>query len=259
MTSISDKRRTGIIEALERNQSVKVAELSAQLRVSEVSIRRDLQILEEKGLLKRVHGGAVCLMKNNHASLLSIRIQENRDKKERIGQAAAGLIKEGDRIIIDSGSTPLQIAHQLSKDLLMSGSLNIITCSLPVIKEIGAYPGVHLILLGGLYLPDYEIIVGPQTVEQLKGLHADKLFLGTDGITLTHGITTANVLEAEVDRAMARSASEVIVVSDSSKIGLIGLCPNMPLAQIHKLVTDQDATPEFVAALCDQGVEVLLV
>jgi DeoR/GlpR family transcriptional regulator of sugar metabolism len=259
MTGISEQRRSEIIEALHRNQTVKVAELSAQLHVSEVSIRRDLQILEEKGLLKRVHGGAIPLTKNNHGSLLSMRMRENREKKERIGHAAAGLIKEGDRIIIDSGSTPLQIAHHIPKDLLLNGSLNIITCSLPVIKEIGAFPSVHLILLGGLYLPDYEIIVGPQTVEQLKGLHADKLFLGTDGITLSHGITTANVLEAEVDRAMARSATEIIVVSDSSKIGLIGLAPIMPLANIHKLVTDKDAPTDFIEALCKQGVEVLLV
>jgi DeoR family transcriptional regulator of aga operon len=102
-------------------------------------------------------------------------------------------------------------------------------------------------------------MVGPQTIETLKSLHADKMFLGTDGLTFSQGITTANVLEAEVDRAMVRAATEVIVVADSSKIGGIGLATIMPLSGIHKLITDTDAPADFVARLRQLGIDVILV
>jgi DeoR family transcriptional regulator of aga operon/DeoR family fructose operon transcriptional repressor len=259
MAALTSKRRSTILDELRRNRSVRVADLSLHLGVSEVSIRRDLQIMEEQGLLKRVHGGAVSLENAAMNSALAPRLDAERERKERIGRAAAAMVARGESLIFDSGSTPLQVACFLDKDLLNSGNLTAVTAYLPVVRQLGQWPGVHLILLGGIYLPAYEVLVGPQTVEQLKGLHVDKMFLGTDGMTLSHGFTTANVLEAEVDRAMVRAATEVIVVSDSSKIGGIGLATIMPVGRIDKLITDTDAPPDFVAALREQGIEVILV
>ena len=259
MTPVSDKRRSEILEYLSHSSTVKVADLSDSLGVSEVSIRRDLQRLEELGLLKRVHGGAVSTSQELHGSAISNRFQRNHEKKERIGRAAAELVCPGERLILDSGSTTVHVARGICSYLPNTGNLTIMTASLPVVREAGNCPGVHLILLGGIYLPGYEILVGPQTIEQLKGLHADKMFVGTDGITHSHGLTTANVLEAEVDRAMVSAATEVIVVSDSSKIGLIGLVTILPLANIHKLITDSEAPPDFVASLREMGIEVILV
>lgn len=258
MTALADKRRSNILEQLDRNQHVRVAELSQKLGVSEVSIRRDLQALEDEGLLKRVHGGAVAL-ENPAESALNPLEAELREKRARIGRAAASMVRSGESLIFDSGSTPLQVARSLDPELLQSGNLTVISASLPVVGELGRWPGVHLILLGGIYLSNYDILVGPQTVHQIQGLHADKIFLGTDGMTLSQGFTTANVLEAEVDRALIRAANEVIVVSDSSKIGLIGLASIMPVGEIDKLITDSDAPPDFVAALRDRGIEVVLV
>ena len=258
MAALISKRRSTILEVLNRIRSVRVADLSLQLGVSEVSIRRDLQILEEHGLLKRVHGGAVALDPGEETPLAA-RMDVQRDKKERIGRAAAQMVHRGESLIFDSGSTPLQVARCLDSDLLQSGNLTIITAHLPVVRQLGHWPGVHLILLGGIYVPAYEVLVGPQTVEQLKGLHVDKIFLGADGMTLSHGFTTANVLEAEVDRAMTQAATEVIVVSDSSKIGGIGLTTIMPVSGIDKLITDTDAPLDFVAALRDLGIQVILV
>ena len=259
MASITEQRRSQIISELRRSQRLKVADLSDNLGVSEVSIRHDLQVLEDLGLLKRVHGGAVAVQERTASEMLSTRWYQNLEKKERIGRAAAQMVQRGDRLIIDSGTTPLQVARHLSPELLTQGNLTVITASLPIVQEISSHPGVHLILLGGVYLPAYDLVIGPQTIDNLKNLHADKLFLGTDGLTFTQGITTANVLEAEVDRAMVNASSEVIVVSDSSKIGLIGLATIMPLTRINKLVTDSDAPPDFVAELRQQGVEVILV
>ena len=179
--------------------------------------------------------------------------------KERIGRAAAQLIRPGDRLIFDSGTTVLQVARNLSGDLLTSGNLTVITSSLPVIYELGAWKSIHLLLLGGIYLPEWQVTVGPQTIANLATLHADKVFLGADGMTLSHGVTTANVLEAEVDRAMIKAADEVILVAESSKIGGIGLTTILPLDRVNKLITDEAAPAAFISTLRDTGVEVLLV
>jgi DeoR/GlpR family transcriptional regulator of sugar metabolism len=259
MTASTTKRSTAILEELKRVHRVRVADLSLQLGVSEVSIRRDLEIMEEHGLLKRVHGGAVVLDSHPQSAPLIDKQDPLREKKERIGHAAAQLVRRGENLIFDSGSTCLQVACNLDRELLQNGNLTVITAYLPIVHELGRCSGVHLILLGGLYLPDYQILVGPQTIEQLKGLHVDKMFMGTDGMTLSQGFTTANVLEAEVDRAMAQAATEVIVVSDSSKIGGIGLATIMPFSGVDKLITDSDAPSDFVSGLRDLGIEVILV
>lgn len=259
MTTLTIKRRSSILDELKSKRRLRVADLSRDLGVSEVSIRRDLRILEDQGLLKRVHGGAVAL--DHHAGEVSSDVEQDpqREKKERIGKTAAQLVRRGERLIFDSGSTPLQVARSLDRELLQSGNLTVISAYLPVVRELGRWSGVHFILLGGIYLPNYDLMVGPQTIQQLKGLHVDKIFLGADGMTLSQGLTTANVLEAEVDRAMVQAATEVIAVSDSSKIGLIGLATIMPFSGITKLITDTDAPADFVNALQRQGIEVMLV
>ena len=152
----------------------------------------------------------------------------------------------------------LEVARSLSTDQAGTGNLTAITSSLPIVQELGHRPWVSLLLLGGIYLPEYRVVVGPQTVENLRGLHADKMFLGTDGLTLDHGLTTANVLEAEVDRAMVRAAAQIIVVADSSKIGCAGLTTIIPLAEIHVLVTDRGAPEGFLEQLRSLGIQVIL-
>ena len=261
----TEQRRDAILEELERNQAVQVSELSQRFSISEVSIRRDLAYLEARGLLRRIHGGAVRVAPALSSAMATVAAPTlattvaHLAEKVRIGQAAAALIQPGDRLIFDSGTTVLQVAAQLPIELRQAGNLTVITNSLPVVREVGACKGVHLILLGGVYLPQYEVTVGPQTIEQLRTLHADKLFLGADGLTFSKGVTTANVLEAEVNRATIAAATEVIVVADSTKIGLIGLTTIIPLSGISKLITDTNAAEDFVADLRRQGVEVILV
>jgi DeoR family transcriptional regulator of aga operon len=259
MARSADERRELIIEELARNHTVKVSELSKRFGISEVSIRRDLKRLEQLGLLKRVHGGAVVSPSVSADQSYSVRMRLHMDEKERIGRAAAEMIREGDRVIFDSGTTVLQVARKISGDLLNSGSLTAITASLPIVHELGHWKGVHLILLGGIYLPDYEVCIGPQTINNLIGLYADKMFLGTDGLTLAHGHTSANVLEAQIVQVMIEHASEIITVADSSKIGAIGLTAIIPLNKIDKLITNTNAPSDFVTALEGQGVEVILV
>jgi len=258
MTPEAEKRREQILAELGRQRMVRVTDLSERFGISEVSIRRDLERLEKLGLLKRVHGGAVAMPSSVAGQGYQSRLQQHAREKERIGLAAAALIHPGERLIFDSGTTVLHVVRHLPGHLLMDGDLTVITGSLPVVRELGPWKGVDLILLGGIYLPEYDVVVGPQTVDNLKGLNADKLFLGTDGLTFSRGITTSNLLEAEVDQAMVRAAREVIVVADSSKIGVVGLTSIMPLTEINTLITDSEAPADFVAQLRAEGVNVIL-
>jgi DeoR/GlpR family transcriptional regulator of sugar metabolism len=265
VTTPADERRNAILDLLGRQPMLRVADLSERFGVSEVSIRRDLQRLEESGLLRRVHGGVVAnpmlTLAPRVTPFLTERMQRRREVKERIGIAAAQLVAPGDHIMFDAGTTTFQVARAIPGDLLNHGNLTVITCSLLVAMELGVYRGVNVILLGGLYQPDFYMnVTGPKTIEALNGLHADKLFLGADGISITHGVTIAhNLVEAETDKVMIASASQVIVVADSSKIGQIGLTSILPLSGIHTLVTDADAPADFVAHLRGQGAQVVLV
>jgi DeoR/GlpR family transcriptional regulator of sugar metabolism len=258
MGTTVEQRRKAILDALAENRLITTADLSRRFDVSEVLIRRDFGRMEQQGLLRRVRGGAVVVPSSNSSNAVAFRSPRHLPEKQRIGSAAAGLIGSGDRLIIDSGTTTLQVARHIPGDLLTDGNLTVITSSLPVVQELGNWKTVHLILLGGVFLPEYQVAVGPQTIDQIRDLHADKMFLGADGLTLSHGLTTANVLEAEVDRAMVRSALQVIAVADSSKIGRIGLSAIIALGQIHILVTDRGAPPDFVSQVRSLGVEVIL-
>lgn len=259
MPTAAERRRSVILERLENGQAVAVAELSREFDVSQVSVRRDLDVLASQGLLRRVHGGArglldASLAQPPYAARARLRVKE----KEHIGRACAAMIHAGDHVILDSGSTALQVARSIPPELLSSGNLTVITASLPVVHTLGRYKGVDVIVLGGIYVSEHEVMVGPHAIETLRTLHANKVFLGTDGLTFERGATTANVLEAELNRAMAQASSQVIVASDSSKIGVIGLSTILPFSEIDMLVTDSGAPQDFVAELREAGVEVIL-
>jgi DeoR/GlpR family transcriptional regulator of sugar metabolism len=187
------------------------------------------------------------------------RQKRHSEEKKRIGQAAAHLIQPGDCVMFDSGTTVLQVAKHLARIAADFKPLTVITASLPVFRELAQVGDIQLFVLGGIYQPDYQSLVGPHTLANLRGFHVDKLFLGTDGLSLQHGVTTADVLEAEVSRAMVQIAAEIIIVSDSSKINSVGFTTIIPVSKISKLVTDQGAPADFAAAIRDQSVDVLLV
>ena len=258
MGTLADRRRSQILALLDNQRSLRTGDLSAQLGAPEATLRKDLRLLAELGLLKLLSDGAAAIPHYRLSRERSARMELNREKKERIGQAAAGLIRAGDSVILDAGTTPLQVASHICSDLRVSGALTVYTSSLKIFREIGACPGIRMLLLGGIYLHEYESLAGPQTVDILKDIHADKVFLGADGITISNGVTTADILKADVDRYMLQASQEVIVVADSSKIGVIGLVTLLQLEQVDRLVTDQDAPPDFVELATNLGVEVIL-
>ena len=259
MFDASEKRKLIILEELANARSVQVAWLSEKLGVSQVSVRRDLEELEARGLLRRVRGGAVSVPQTILEWSFNEKMLMHREQKERIGREAASLVKDGDVIIMDSGTTVVQVARHISREVLASGNLTVITSSLPIVRELGSWKGVHLILLGGIYLPQQEVLVGPQALHSLAGLHADKMFLGAGGLSPEVGATTATVLDAEVDRACARASEQVIAVIDSSKIGRKGLATVVPLSEIDVLITDAGVPASFVACAEPLGVQVRIV
>ncbi len=255
----SEKRKLAILEDLANTRQVSVSELSSKFGVSEVSIRRDLADLEALSLLRRVRGGALSVPQTILEWSYGEKMSMQKEQKERIGRAAAAMVESGDVIIMDSGTTVVHVARQIPRELLVSGDLTVITSSVPLVRELGAWPGVNLILLGGIYLRSQEVVVGPHAIAALAGLHADKMFLGAGGLTLEIGATTATVLDAEVDRASAGSSEQVIAVIDSTKIGRRGLATVVPITEIDILITDQGAPPGFVGEARALGVDVRMV
>jgi len=253
------ERRSQIAQMVIEKGQVYVSDLVEKFKVSEVSIRRDLTLLEKARRLKRVHGGAIPIPGNFRTDSFEEKEKLHNEAKERIGQFAANLITQGNIILLDSGTTTLQIVRTIPSFLRVSNMITMVTNSMPLTQEVLTWPSPNLTILGGIYLPDYQATVGPQTLNQLQELTADIAFLGTDGLTLEGGATTANVLMAEVDRMMADQAQKTVLVTDSSKFGRKGFVPVKKVSSYHMIITDVDAPEDMVKAIRDMGVEVVLV
>jgi DeoR/GlpR family transcriptional regulator of sugar metabolism len=260
MSNLSAAERRSLIAhmVLEKGRVVAV-DLRKQFEVNETSIWRDLRLLEAGGHLKRIHGGAVSIPGSSRIESFAEKIQLRINHKERIGKAAAELINPRDVCLFDSGTTTLQIIKQIPTEFRKLNSITMVTNSIPITQEVLTWSLPNLIVLGGIYLPDYQASVGPQTLKQLKELTADVVFLGTDGVSLEEGVTTANILMAEVDSMMVERSRRAILVADSSKLGRIGFVPVKALNAFQMIITDTDAPPEIIAAIRGQGVEVRLV
>lgn len=252
-------RRSLITDIVHEKGKVTVQELREQFNITETSVWRDLRLLEQSGQIKRIHGGAVVTPGSSRIESFTEKMQQHVRDKERIGKAATGLIKPNDVCLLDSGTTTLQIIKHIPVQLRQMSAITLVTNSLPITHEVLAWSDPDLVLLGGIYLPDYQATVGPQTLVQLKELTADLVFLGTDGITLEGGITTANILMAEVDRLMVERARRAILVTDSSKFNRMGFVPVTSVESFQMIITDTYAPPDLISAIRDKGVEVMLV
>lgn len=251
---IPAERRRRISEALRTQGTVRVSDLSDLLRVSEITIRRDLEQLEAEGLLERTHGGAIY---NQHIRLEPRYSEKHRaytEEKRQIGAAAATLVADGSTVFINSGSTTLRIFTHLAgkKDV------KVITSNMGAFLE-AQEADLELMLTGGLYRPQSNSLVGPLAMLSLQQVFADQCFIGVDGISLKYGVTTPNAQEAELARTMiARTHGQVVVVADHSKFGVVADFVSAPLEQIDILVTDRATHPEHVYNLQEAGVQVII-
>lgn len=251
-------RNAHILQEVLRRQFVSTADLARQFGVSQVAIRRNLAALEQGGLVRRVHGGVQAVGRRGQTAQYDARLFNSVPAKQAIGQAAADLISPGETILADSGTTVLEVVRAIPSALLENGNLTIVTRSLVIASELRRHRQVRLMVLGGIYVHDLDDFVGSQVESALQEMHVNTLFIGTDGVSPERGLTTDNVLEAQLYRQIVRIADRIVVVADSSKIGAPKLLTILPFEDIHFLVTDADAPEDAVRMLQDKGVSVIL-
>ncbi len=252
-----EERRRMIAEFVQQNGRATVEQLAEKFRTSTVTIRSDLEELAGRAAIVRAHGGALPVLHQTSSDPpLRVKEAQRHPEKQRIGQEAAKLIKEGDTIVLDSGSTTVEIARRIR--LMKLQSLTVITNALNIAMELSDLPGIRVMMLGGLLRHASYSLVGPDAEQSLSRLSADKLFLGVDGLDVSVGVTTPDPLEARLNALMIRIARETIAVFDATKLGHRSLSIIAPIRDVHLAVTDRSAAPEMVSALRQEGVRVLL-
>ena len=243
---LNEERRRAILELLNRHGRVLVAELGRHFETSQVTIRKDLEVLHAHGLVHRTHGGA---LPARESALEDPTLREkeklHRQEKMRIAQTAASKVKEGQVVILDSGTTNCL-------------NLTIITNAVNIAAEL-AGTSVEVILTGGTLRQNSFSLVGPIAEETLRRLSADLLFLGVDGFDAHFGLSTPNLLEAKVNRVMVEVAKRTVAVCDSSKFGRRSLSLIAPPSALKEVITDRGAPKSDIRILKQAGVEVTLV
>lgn len=252
-------RRSAILQQVRSDSSVNVSELSRKFGVSEVTIRKDLKILKERKLLVRVHGGAIMSVhaSNDESEERNINFKRlvNSREKEAIGRAAAAHIKEGDTILIDSGTTALEVVRNLDR----FHDLTIITNSVTALMEALKYKRFKVIMLGGSVRESSNSTVGPLAESNLKLFYCDKLFLGVDSFSVEAGLSTPSVEEASTNQVMISRAREVIAVFDSSKVNKRAFAYITSADKIHTVITDNHLPSSIKNQLRSMKVNVEMV
>jgi DeoR/GlpR family transcriptional regulator of sugar metabolism len=247
-------RQTQVVELLRRSERLQIAELSLELGVSAMTVRRDLEALEREGLLRRVRGGAVSAISASYEPPFAARAHDHAEAKEAIGSAAAALLCDGETCIVDGGSTGVAIARGLR------GHQNVTVCtpSLRVAEVLVDDPGIRLILTGGIVRPGERSLIGQLAEHAFGELRFDIMFLTGSGISVRDGITEWNIDDARVKRAGVEAARRCIVAADSSKVGRAAFARVCPLSAVDSLVTDAGVARRALAELRDEGVETII-
>ena len=228
------ERRSHIITQLEEKGQVAVDALSRTFQVSQVTIRNDLAYLEDKNLIYRTRGGAIKRPKVAADSALAVKSGKNAEQKRRIALKAVELVQNGDTIILDSGTTTMEIARNLKE----FKNLTVITHALNIATELARVAGIEVIMPGGIVRGKSFSLVGSQAEQNLRDYYCDKLFLGVDGFETTLGVTTPCVSEAQLNRVMVEIAQQTIVVADSTKFGRKSFAFIIPVSRINAVITD---------------------
>jgi len=248
------ERQQTLVRLLERQGRLFVTEVCAQYSISEATVRRDLEALAEQGLLQRVHGGAIPLRRAEPEMPILDRRQEQAEEKQRIGLAAAELVGDGDTVFLGSGSTVLEVARNLRS----RSNLTIITNSLPVINTLAGLPEITVIVLGGMLRVSELSFIGHITEQALAEVRADKVIIGVRALNLEQGLTNDYMPETLTDRAIVSVGREVILTADHTKFGAVAPAFLIPLKSIQTLVTDDRTGGEFLTALREQGIRVIV-
>ena len=251
---MANQRREKILELLKEDGSAKVIDLAKIFRVSEVTIRQDLEKLDKEGLVKREHGGAFLKEVENQVKSFALMNQSNLDKKASIGKTASELIEDGDTIILDSGSTTTEIAN----NLIGRRNITVITNALNIALLLGAEPGIDIIMTGGEFKPPTLSLTGQKAADFFNDVHVDKLFLATAGISLRSGLTYPSLSDIVVKKAMIEVAETTYLVADSTKIGKGAFASLGALSLIDYIITDSEIQETHLQLFKDHNIDLIL-
>jgi DeoR family transcriptional regulator of aga operon len=252
-----EERRRRILEILEKQERVTVAELSERFGVSAVTARADLDRLAEHGQLIRSHGGGLMRVTPQLDLPIKVKASLHHEQKVRIGAAAADLVQDGDTVILDSGTTTMEVARALRRRAF--ASLTIITNAITVAMELAEQPHVRMVVLGGIARPPSLSLVGPHAEQLLAEVRADRLFLGVDGFDTDAGMTTPDILEAQLNALMIKVSRETTVVADATKFARRSLSRIAGIEAVDRIITDDRIDPGMVATLRARDLEVIVV
>ena len=250
----ANQRREKILDMIREDGQVKVAHLSRIFKVTEVTIRQDLERLEEQGVIVREHGGAILSNARSNVMELQLANQQNMEAKQAIAAEAIKLIHDGDTIILDSGSTTTEIAR------LITGfhNLRVITNALNIAMILGRDPSIDLNVTGGEFKSPTLSLTGDKAAEYFSNIHADKLFLATAGINLRTGLTYPSTSDLVVKKAMIEAADVVYLAADSTKIGKSSFASLGALSLVDYIITDSQITQEQKKMFTDYDVKHIL-
>jgi len=250
-----NERHEYILDILRKQSSVSVISFANQLNVSEVTIRKDLSYLESLNLLYRAHGFAILINPYINDKHINEKEKINTEKKRAIGQYAASLITDNDSIIIASGTTVLSLA----RDIQTTTHLTVVTAAVNVATVLSKDKNIDVVQLGGILRNSSVSVVGPFAEKMMQDFSCSKLFIGVDGFDISFGLTTTNLMEANLNRIMMKAAQKIIVLADSSKFGLRGFSKICDISEIDQIITDDKAPQQYLEKLNDIGIEVSLV
>ena len=253
---IPQQRKQIITDLVRKNKAVKVTDLSEELNISDVTIRRDLQELEDAGILTRTHGGAIRKTNTAFEPQISILEMEHVPEKVAIAKEAYDHINEYDAIILDSSSTAARLA-----ELIIQGdkkNITVVTNSFKTAIALITSENVELIHIGGQVRVNIYSSIGTIAENALKNLRVDKAFVGINGIDFDIGLTTQNLYESEIKRAMMKSSNQVYILADNTKFNQTFLSIVCPITDVDFIITDDMVSDEIVEKTMEQGVEVII-
>lgn len=247
------ERQRQILSLLTQQGRLSVAEIVSQFSISEATARRDLETLASQGKAQRVHGGVIAVEKAPPELPILERENQQAEEKSRIGRAAASLVGRNETVFLGSGTTVVEIARHLRDHK----NLTVITNSLPVLNILAGIQGITVVSLGGMLRESELSFIGHITEQSMVEIRADKVFMGTRGVSLEHGLTNDYLQETLTDRAILKCGREVVIVADHTKINRVSTVLLAPLNSMHTFVTEDKADRKFIQALRKQGIKVL--
>ena len=251
----SGSRKQAILERLHKKGEIQISDLAEYFGISEMTIRRDLESLEMDGFIRRIRGGAIPATSRSYEPPILTRESQNHEAKIRIGRAAAELLRDGETVILDVGTTVLQMARAINSRM----PLTIVTSSLLIATELSSKPQVRTIVSGGEVRPGELSLIGASTENAFQNFNCDSFFIGVAGVSAANGLTEYNLDDSRVKKSAIKASARKIVLADSSKIGKVAFASVAELSEIDILITDASPINKEIDLIKDAGVEVIHV